>query len=95
MFAGHILLLVFTLGAQYLLNRPPFVFGVFSLLMAIIMTAFELVIDFLQAYVITILTAAYIGGALAEHGHDATTPEHSAAPTAAAATAPASAAMHA
>jgi F-type H+-transporting ATPase subunit a len=70
MFAGHMLLLVFSLGAQYLLVRPPFVFGAFSLLMAIVMTGFELLIDVLQAYIITVLTAAYIGGALAEHGHE-------------------------
>jgi F-type H+-transporting ATPase subunit a len=68
MFAGHMLLLVFSLGAEYLLERPPYVFGVVSLLMAFIMTGFELVIDVLQAYIITILTAAYIGGALSAHG---------------------------
>lgn len=93
MFAGHILLLVFSLGAQYLLERPPYVFGVFSLLMAIIMTGFELVIDVLQAYIITILTAAYIGGALAEHGHEAPEPEPAPAPAPTSAGAPA--AVHA
>ncbi len=70
MFAGHILLLVFSLGADYLLPKPPFVFGVASLLMTIVLTGFELVIDFLQAYIITILTAAFIGGALEEHGDE-------------------------
>lgn len=70
MFAGHLLLLVFSLGAEYLLPKPPFVFGVASLLVAIILTAFELVIDALQAYIITILTAAYIGGAMAHGEHE-------------------------
>jgi F-type H+-transporting ATPase subunit a len=68
MFAGHILLLIFSLGAEYLIVRPPYVIGFVSLMMAVVMTGFELVIDILQAYVITILTAAYISGALAEHG---------------------------
>lgn len=68
MFAGHILLLVFAEGADYLLPRPPFVFGAASLLLTFVLTAFELVIDVLQAYIITILTAAYIAGATAGHG---------------------------
>ncbi|WP_261556165.1 F0F1 ATP synthase subunit A [Frankia tisae] len=70
MFAGHLLLLVFSLGADYLLPKPPFVFGVASLLVAVVLTAFELVIDALQAYIITILTAAYIGGAMAHGEHE-------------------------
>ncbi len=76
MFAGHILLLVFSLGAEYLLPKPPFVFGVASLLVTIVLTAFELVIDGLQAYIITILTAAFIAGSVEEHGdeHDSSHP---------------------
>jgi F-type H+-transporting ATPase subunit a len=73
MFAGHILLLVFAEGAAYLLPKPPFVFGLASLLLTIVLTGFELVIDVLQAYIITILTAAYIAGATATHdaeGHE-------------------------
>ncbi len=68
MFAGHLLLLVFTLGAAYLitvgnLSAP---FGVVSGLMAIVMTFFELLVEVLQAYVFTILTSTYIAGALEE-----------------------------
>ncbi|SBW28328.1 ATP synthase subunit a [Candidatus Protofrankia californiensis] len=74
MFAGHILLLVFSLGAEYLLPKPPFVFGVASLLMTIVLTGFELVIDGLQAYIITILTAAFIAGAVEEHGDEHDSP---------------------
>ncbi|WP_045876206.1 F0F1 ATP synthase subunit A [Pseudofrankia sp. DC12] len=68
MFAGHMLLLIFSLGAEYMIQRPPYVFGAVSFVMTVIMTGFELVIDLLQAYIITVLTAAYIGGALAAHG---------------------------
>ncbi|WP_131768464.1 F0F1 ATP synthase subunit A [Candidatus Protofrankia californiensis] len=68
MFAGHMLLLIFALGADYLLPKPTFVFGLLSAVTAIILTAFEFVIDVLQAYIFTILTAAYIGGAITSHG---------------------------
>jgi len=68
MFAGHMLLLIFAAGAAYLLPRPPYIWGVASLALSIVLTAFELVIDVLQAYIITILTAAYIGGAIEGHG---------------------------
>jgi F-type H+-transporting ATPase subunit a len=86
MFAGHMLLLIFSLGAAYLLPRPPYIWGVASLLLSIVLTGFELVIDVLQAYIITILTAAYIGGALEGHGgeaEEAMTDEHPAAAPAA------------
>ncbi len=77
MFAGHLLLLVFSLGTEYLLPKPPYIFGLTSLLMTIVLTGFELVIDLLQAYIITILTAAYISGALEqaeeEEEHEPTT----------------------
>jgi F-type H+-transporting ATPase subunit a len=71
MFAGHMLLLIFSEGAVYLLPKPPFVFGAASLVMAFILTGFELIIDVLQAYIIVVLTAAYIAGATAEHEHEA------------------------
>jgi F-type H+-transporting ATPase subunit a len=69
MFAGHILLLVFTLGGFVLLavnNILVKPIGVMSWLMAIILTFFELLVALLQAYVFVILTAAYIEGSLAE-----------------------------
>jgi len=68
MFAGHLLLLVFTLGAAYLLTvgNVSAVFAPVSFGMAIIMTFFELLVEALQAYVFTILTATYLAGALAE-----------------------------
>lgn len=69
MFAGHLLLLVFTLGGQYLLlhstviNKGP---GLLSFVFTIVMSFFEILIEFLQAYVFTLLTALYIAGAIAE-----------------------------
>jgi F-type H+-transporting ATPase subunit a len=68
MFAGHLLLLVFTLGAAYLITVGNFsaVFAPVSFAMAVIMTFFELLVEILQAYVFTILTSTYIAGALEE-----------------------------
>lgn len=70
MFAGHILLTVFTVATLYLMNVS--LMGILgtttSFLMTVIMTAFELLIEFLQAYIFTLLTASYIAGSLhAEH----------------------------
>jgi len=70
MFAGHMLLVVFSLGAVYLLSRPNFsiIFGPVSALMAIVMTFFELLVIFLQAYVFTVLMGTYLNGSIeAEH----------------------------
>jgi F-type H+-transporting ATPase subunit a len=68
MFAGHLLLVVFALGAVYLLQVGNFsaVFAPVSFVMAIIMTFFELLVQVLQAYVFTVLTATYLAGALEE-----------------------------
>ncbi len=69
MFAGHMLLLVFTLGGFALLAaNNPLVQGisVVSWLMAIVLTFFEVLVAGLQAYVFTVLTASYVQGALAE-----------------------------
>jgi F-type H+-transporting ATPase subunit a len=68
MFAGHLLLLVFTLGAAYLfaVGSLSYVFGAVSFGMAVVMTFFELLVEVLQAYVFTILTATYVAGALEE-----------------------------
>jgi F-type H+-transporting ATPase subunit a len=70
MFAGHMLLVVFSLGAVYLFSRDNFsiIFGPVSALMAIVMTFFELLVIFLQAYVFTILMGTYLNGSIeAEH----------------------------
>jgi F-type H+-transporting ATPase subunit a len=66
MFAGHMLLLVFSLGATYLLFVGNFsiIFAPFSFLMALAMTFFEVLVIVLQAYVFTVLTATYLNGAV-------------------------------
>jgi F-type H+-transporting ATPase subunit a len=69
MFAGHLLLLVFVLGGEFLtfhsttLNKGA---GVLSFLMVMVMSAFEIIVEFLQAYIFVLLTAVYIAGAVAD-----------------------------
>jgi F-type H+-transporting ATPase subunit a len=71
MLAGHVLLLVFSLGTWYLLTVhvnlglrgvvPP-LYSLASFLLVIILTGLELLIQVLQAYIFTTLTATYIAG---------------------------------
>jgi F-type H+-transporting ATPase subunit a len=69
MFAGHILILVFTLATWYLFSATiSLLFSATSFILTIVLTAFEMLIQALQAYIFTILTAQYIGGSL-EAGH--------------------------
>jgi F-type H+-transporting ATPase subunit a len=70
MFAGHLLITTFTVGAYYLIS--PSIIGVLgsatSFGVTIILTGFEMFIQGLQAFIFTLLTAVYIGGSLhAEH----------------------------
>lgn len=70
MFAGHILLLLMALGGEYMLLHGGPVLKVLSVapfVMAFVLTAFELLIMFLQAYIFTLLAAFYIADSLAEH----------------------------
>ena len=66
MFAGHMLLLVFATGATYLFSVGglAYIFGGVSFLMAIVMTFFELLVIFLQAYVFTVLMGTYLNGSI-------------------------------
>ena len=70
MFAGHMLLLVFTLGGFAMLNANLWFapFSLVSWVMTIALTFLEFLVICLQAYVFTVLTASYIQGSLAE-GH--------------------------
>jgi F-type H+-transporting ATPase subunit a len=69
MFAGHILVLIFTLATWYLFSLSiDLLFSATSFILTIVLTAFEMLIQLLQAYIFTILTAQYIGGSL-EPGH--------------------------
>ena len=69
MFAGHILLLLFATGGEYLLLHGATLVkpvGILAWLLAIAVSFLELLVQFLQAYVFTLLNAMYISGALAE-----------------------------
>ncbi len=69
MFAGHMLLLLFITGGEYMLIHGGFglkIAGVGSFAMAFILTIFEALIEFLQAYIFTLLAATYIAGSLAD-----------------------------
>jgi F-type H+-transporting ATPase subunit a len=72
MFAGHLVLLLTILGGEYLLFEMQgvvgFAAGSLSMLFGIVLTFFEGFIQLLQAYVFTLLSAIYIGGALT-HEH--------------------------
>ena len=67
MLAGHILLVTFALLSEALFQakgNPGLIpVGVLPLFMLIFLTGFEVLVAFLQAYIFTILTAVYIGGA--------------------------------
>ena len=70
MFAGHMLLLVFTLGGFAMINANALLspVSVLSWIMTILLTFLDFAVIALQAYVFTVLTASYIQGSLAE-GH--------------------------
>ncbi|HYP46295.1 MAG TPA: F0F1 ATP synthase subunit A [Propionibacteriaceae bacterium] len=70
MFAGHLLVLVFVLGGEYLLfetqsllNR---VAGGVSLIFSMVIFGLEIFVQSLQAFIFTVLTAVYISSAAAE-----------------------------
>ncbi|MER5616120.1 MULTISPECIES: F0F1 ATP synthase subunit A [unclassified Streptomyces] len=67
MFAGHTLLLLFTIASWYLLNGIGIAYAGVSFVMVIVMTAFELFIQAVQAYVFVLLACTFVQGALAEH----------------------------
>jgi F-type H+-transporting ATPase subunit a len=69
MFAGHLLLLVFIMGGDYMLRDEHLImklFSPFSFTFGIALTFFEFMVQCLQAYIFTLLTALYIAGALAD-----------------------------
>lgn len=70
MFAGHLVLLVFVLGGSYMLTQAEGLLlkpvGVIAYLMGILLMFLELLIQALQAYIFTVLTASYIAGSLAD-----------------------------
>lgn len=69
MLAGHILLILFALGGEYLLVHGALAVkpvGVIAWLLFIAISFLELLVQFLQAYVFTLLNAMYISGALSD-----------------------------
>lgn len=69
MFAGHLLLVLFIGGGEYLLLEGAGglkLAGVGALGMGFVMTVFEILVQVLQAYIFTLLTALYIAGAIAD-----------------------------
>jgi F-type H+-transporting ATPase subunit a len=68
MFAGHVLLLVFTLGGFAMIGANVWFvpFSIVSWALTIALTFLEFLVIALQAYVFTVLTASYVQGALAD-----------------------------
>jgi F-type H+-transporting ATPase subunit a len=71
MLAGHMLLLVFFVGAEYLLFESQGIgmkaAGAVSFAGGVLMTFFELLVEVLQAFIFTMLTAVYIADAVSDH----------------------------
>ncbi len=70
MFAGHLLIASFSVATFYLISASVvgILGSVASFAVTIALTGFEVLIQALQAYIFTLLTAVYISGALkAEH----------------------------
>jgi F-type H+-transporting ATPase subunit a len=69
MMAGHLLLILFALGGEYLLIHGAGLVkpvGILAWVMFILIAFLELLVQFLQAYVFVLLNALYISGAIAE-----------------------------
>jgi F-type H+-transporting ATPase subunit a len=69
MLAGHLLLILFAIGGEYLLLHGATLVkpvGILAWLLFIAISFLELLIQFLQAYVFVLLNAMYISGALAD-----------------------------
>jgi F-type H+-transporting ATPase subunit a len=64
MMAGHILLFTFALMTKTMLNSVPWLKALSFLpfLMLLFLTAFEVLVAFLQAYIFSMLAGVYIGG---------------------------------
>ena len=73
MLAGHLLLVIFALLSESLIQAQTQKFflvpvGILPFILLMFLTGFEILVAFLQAYIFTVLAAVYIGGA--------THPEH-------------------
>ena len=66
MFAGHLLLILFALGGEYLIFEMSVAYapvGILAWVLFIAVAFLEILIQFLQAYVFVLLNAMYISGA--------------------------------
>ncbi|TQF03435.1 F0F1 ATP synthase subunit A [Kitasatospora acidiphila] len=67
MFAGHLLIVVFSVATWYLLSPTiGALYGTTSFVVTLALTGFELLVQFLQAYIFVTLASSYIAGALEE-----------------------------
>jgi F-type H+-transporting ATPase subunit a len=70
MFAGHLLVLVFVLGGEYLLLHSESIInktaGVVALIFSMAIFGLEIFVQSLQAFIFTVLTAQYISSAASE-----------------------------
>jgi F-type H+-transporting ATPase subunit a len=69
MFAGHLLVILFATGGLYLLEEGSLLVkpvGLLAWVLFILISFLELLVQFLQAYVFTLLNAMYISGSLAD-----------------------------
>ena len=69
MLAGHLLLILFALGGEYLLLHGAAMVkpvGILAWLLFIVISFLEILIQFLQAYVFVLLNAMYISSAVAD-----------------------------
>jgi F-type H+-transporting ATPase subunit a len=69
MFAGHLLLILFALGGEYLLTHMAIQYapvGILAWLLFVAIAFLELLVQFLQAYVFVLLNAMYISGAVSD-----------------------------
>jgi F-type H+-transporting ATPase subunit a len=65
MLAGHLILVTFaTITAALWALKITLIIAPFSFALLVAMTGFEILVSFLQAFIFTILTAVYIGGAM-------------------------------
>ena len=74
MLAGHMLLVTFALLTHELVRSDTWALkpvAVLPFFMLLFLTAFEVLVGFLQAYIFTILTAVYIGLSAASPSTDA------------------------
>ncbi|MEU8954552.1 F0F1 ATP synthase subunit A [Streptomyces sp. NPDC048518] len=67
MFAGHLMLVMFTVASWYLLNSWMIPAAGVSFVMTMAMVIFELFVQAVQAYVFVLLACTYIQGAVSEH----------------------------